>query len=189
MKLESIDLFTKIDLKKDILSGTWKFAGGALAGTGVRNNYARLNTTYSPPEEYDISVIVERREAGGEQPGMHVIFVGGGKQVDFAIETAGAVSGVSGLDGKPVWDTPLGLPGANFLPKGEKKNLLFMVRKEGIVVQLEGKDWYTWKAEWNRIPSGGNAVAGAAKAVIGFGFDMTTGAIHKAVIMAPKEKQ
>ena len=42
------------------------------------------------------------------------------------------------------------MPGHVFT-KGMAKTFVFMVRKEAFIVQLDGKDWFTWKADWSQV--------------------------------------
>jgi hypothetical protein len=185
-KLETVDLFSKIDPKKDIVVPTWKFAGGSLVGTGVRDAAAKLEASYTPPEEYDLTLVLERKETGAEVPYFVVGLVGGGKQFTFILERNLGQSGLWLFKGQNAIDSGLGVPGQVFT-KGKARTFVFMVRKEAFIVQLDGKDWFTWKADWSQVSFEGQ-FAVPSKSNLFFGVGIATYSVTKAVVTAPKDK-
>jgi len=185
-KLENVDLFTKIDLKKDIVVPTWKFAGGALVGTGTRDAAAKIEASYTPPEEYDLTLIVERKETGAEVPYFVVGLVGGGKQFTFILERNLGASGLWMFKGQHPQDSGLAIPGQVFT-KGKPRTFVFMVRREAFIVQLDGKDWFTWKPDWSQV-SFETQFAVPSKSTLFFSVGIATYNVTKAVLTAPKEK-
>ncbi len=185
-KLENVDLFTRIDLKKDIVVPTWKFAGGALIGTGTRDAAAKIEASYTPPEEYDLTLVLERKETGNEVPYFVVGLVGGGKQFTFILERNLGQSGLWLFKGQNAIDSGLGVPGQVF-PKGKARTFVFMVRKEAFIVQLDGKDWFTWKADWSQVSFEGQ-FAVPSKSSVFFAVGIATYNVTRAVVTAPKEK-
>src|SRR5882672_11299097 len=55
-KLSTMDLLSRVDSKRDGITGTWKQAGGAIIGAGGMNLVAKLTSAYTPPEEYDLTI-------------------------------------------------------------------------------------------------------------------------------------
>src|SRR5436190_14985623 len=92
-KLEVLDLFTKIDPKKDALGGTWKLAGGTLVGPV---QLGKIQTSYTPPEEYDLTIVAERKD---RNPGLAVGLIGGGRQFSWHFDWGPtAMSGFSRIN-------------------------------------------------------------------------------------------
>jgi hypothetical protein len=186
-KLETVDLMSRIDLKKSIVVPTWRFAGGALVGTGVRDAAAKIETSYTPPEEYDLTLVLERKETGAEVPYFVVGLVGGGKQFTFILERNLGSSGLWQFKGQNPLDNGLAVPGQVF-EKGKARTFVFLVRREAFIIQLDGKDWFTWKPDWTQISFEGQ-FAVPSKSSIFFCVGIATYNVTRAVVTAPKEKQ
>lgn len=149
-KLETVDLFAKIDPKRDTVTGNWKLTPQGLRaelGDGVEW-LGRLAIPVTPPEEYDLTAVVTRTE--GVQD-FAIGLVGGGKQFSIQFDGwFGVRSGLMGIDGKDADANGTGIPG-KFFVNGKAKTMVFMVRKEGVIVVADGKDFIVWKADWDRI--------------------------------------
>jgi hypothetical protein len=143
-KLTTVDLFTKIDLKKDVVAGDWKFAGGVLTGT-TNGGPSKLQTTFTPPEEYDLTLVIEQKDVAGGA--IFVGLIGGGKQFTFGF--GGDWSGLEAYGGQKMQDSGIGIPGRFF--QKAPRTVTFMVRKEAFIVQADGKDYFTWKADWSKL--------------------------------------
>jgi hypothetical protein len=147
-KLATIDLLAKVDVKKDGITGAWKQAAGAVVGTGGTNLVAKLASAYTPPEEFDVTVEATRKE-GLEDLGVGLI--GGGRQFSFQFDTlSGSFSGPDKIDGADPHTSGVSVPG-KFFTNGKPRVITIMVRKEVLIVQADGKDFFAWKADWNRV--------------------------------------
>jgi hypothetical protein len=186
-KLETVDLLTKLgDPKKDAISGTWKMtAKGLVMSNG--EGHARLPVSYSPPEEYDLSITVERQTGDVD---FLLGLVGGGKQ--FALKFDSSHGQASGLDkingGGPETNT---IPGTTVLGRffeiKKPRTLTIMVRKEAFFMQENGKDLLAWKADWNTI-SLNPGFQVQEKNVLFLGVWGSTFQVSKMTLTAPKEK-
>jgi hypothetical protein len=146
-KLQVVDLLSRLDLKKDALTGSWKLAAGALVAQASGDASARLQFSgFAPPDEYDLSMVLERKEGGGS---FEVGIVGDGHQVAFRFELFKTFNGLACVEGKSVQDSPYTIVQGLFEPK-KPRALVFMVRKNAFVVRLDGKDFYSWKADWSK---------------------------------------
>lgn len=134
-KLEIFDILSKVDPVKT-LNGSATLQRGALtisAGAAAR---AKLPTTFTPPTEYDLTVVVERQGPVGE---FTVGIVVGGKQVPISFDAyKNSVSGV-------MWYEKIGLidnPDAYRKPVFGKgpRTFTFMVRSEGLIVRVDNED-------------------------------------------------
>jgi hypothetical protein len=160
-KTKSVDLLATVNPKSDTFIGSWSLAGGTLSNKEDGQG-ARLTINYPVPEEeeYDLEIVTER--TGGKEY-MGVVLVGGGRQFLFVIDSyKGTMSGIWLLDGKGA-DNAKGdaVKLGTFLNPKQPVLLTFMVRKAGLVVKLNGRDFYTlaidnWKrlslADYHNIP-------------------------------------
>lgn len=147
-KLETIDLLTKINPKSG-LGGTWKTAAGALTGTAGPLDFSRIPTSFSPSEEYDLYATVEKKDTGGET---FIGLTGGGKQFIFYLDGKGGTwAGLMVVGGDTLnISNQLGVVGKTF-EKGTPRKLHIMVRKNAFVVQVDGKDVFTWEPDWQKL--------------------------------------
>lgn len=132
-----VDLLRVFDPRK-AMDGTMTVSKREIEIKGTVNMVnARFPSTFKPPEEYDISMVVERTQGLGE---LGVGLVGGGKQFNVLFDL-GFASFMN------VWGKPKKM-GALFEEERRPRHLKFMVRREGLVIQVDGKDYYTvegWK--------------------------------------------
>jgi hypothetical protein len=145
-KKPSIDLLSRIDAKRDSVAGTWQKNGNVLVGTGV-GPHAKCVLNYTPPEEYDLSVVVERKEGADD---FFVGLIAGKTQFTFHFDGIKQWAGPLLVDGKIMTVNGLGISGKVF-ENGKPRTVQFMVRKEALVVRLDGKDFFSWKADWKRV--------------------------------------
>ena len=135
---------------------------------------------YTPPEEYDLTIVAERKETAGEAPGIVFGLIGGGRQFGFFFDRANGINGPFDVAGET-----LEYPGKVF-EKGKPRTLTFMIRKDVLIVMLDGKDYMGWKADWSKVSM--NAFFGVqSKNTLFFTIESATFAISKAVVTAPKE--
>jgi hypothetical protein len=185
-KLVQMDLLRQIDPKRDGVRGTWKFSGGALVCDVSKANAmtAILETNYVPPEEYDLSLVVER--LGGDTAFFAGI-PGGASQVAWGMDTEGGWQGPWLVDGMNPGASKLGIKERVFEKAGQKRTLLFQVRRFGFAVKLDGKDYFVWKGEWSRVKPCEPWNATNTKSVY-FGWVVSSAfKISQGVISFPKE--
>jgi hypothetical protein len=141
----TVDLMDKIERKRDGVSGNWRFSSdGNLLGTSQKGP-ARLMRPNPPPEEYDLTLVAERKE--GEQE-LYVGLVGGKNAFCIVFDAAG-LSGPSLIDGKGLDKNDLAVKG-KFFTSGASRTIVCMVRSNACVVQVDGKDFVAWKADWTK---------------------------------------
>lgn len=148
-KLETVDCLAKIEPKKGI-GGDWKLSGGVLTGTAPTAQInSRVNLGVKPPEEYDLSFTLERT-AGKE--GFYIGLIGGGRSFIFEIDAFNSNwTGPHIVDGKKDSSTNgLGVTGT-VLKNGTQRLITVMVRQGVLIVQVDRKDYFVWKAEWTRL--------------------------------------
>jgi hypothetical protein len=147
-KLETVDLFSKVDVKKNVVSGGFTFAGGKLTGTGDGVNASRLVIPHTPPEEYDLTMVLERVKDAGQ---IGIGLIGGGNQFVYIFDAHnGTVSGAHMIDNKVLLESNLAIAG-HFLDMKKPRTVTLMVRREAFIVQADGKDFFAWKADWKRV--------------------------------------
>lgn len=145
-RVTSVDLLSHSMAKSDETVGSWRIVGGALASTASSSpSRARMPFDYtSLAEEYDLIFTAEVKEAVGE---LIVGLVVVGKQVAFHFDafggTGSCISQIDGGNGETI-------PGQVF-QRNKPRTLRFMVRKEALIVQVDNKDFWTWKAKWDRV--------------------------------------
>jgi hypothetical protein len=148
-KLESFDLLSQIDIKKDIVSGPWRMNGKSLSGgPGQAESISKLQISgfTTIPEDYDLTMTIEKKEATN---GFFVVLIGGGRQFGVGFDTNKlAQSGFGTSSGNDVNEGRV-IPG-KFFGKGAR-TIKFMVRREAFVIQADGKDFITWKADWPKV--------------------------------------
>ena len=112
-------------------------------------NSTMLETTYVPPEEYDLTVVAERVVAGDDA--MFIGIVGGGHQVNWVMDARGGWQGPWLVDGASPESSKQGFKAPYFTKVGEKKTIVIMVRTPGFAVKYDGKVVYTYVGEWSRL--------------------------------------
>jgi hypothetical protein len=137
------DLLSLIRLDRDVVEGAWGFEGAHLVSPSVP--WARLQIPIVPPEEYDLRLSVVRREGTNS---FNVGLVAGGRQV-LALLDGWVNADLSGLDivqDKPFYENVTTSRGRR-LPKDRKVNLLCLVRRGSISVQVDGQTVIDWKGD------------------------------------------
>ncbi len=187
VKLLQFDLLKSID-PKAATSGDWRLSKGVLDadGTKLGGGNAHLETSYIPPEEYDLTMVLEWVEGVSH---FIVGLLGGGKQFCFSVnyEKSGW-NGLHSAGGQPIDKSGFGVK-ENLFPKVRtKRTFLIMVRKYGVNVRLDGKDYITFKEDWSRMSTPGGELEAVKKNVVFFLVKCTTAwKIHSAVITFPKD--
>ncbi len=123
----STDLLRTLRLKQDAVKGVWKMEHDALASPFVPN--ARLAVSSALPEEYDLTLVLERKSGQKE---FVVGFVRDGVQSAFTIDgEEGTASGIE-LSAASAFRGRL-------LSANTPAVVVFKVRKEGLLVTADGK--------------------------------------------------
>lgn len=157
--LEKIDLLKKVEVKNLQLTGTWALTGGQLTGGGTKDGGARaiIGPADLPvPEEYDISLVVTR--LSGEN-GMAIAFPtpGGGRGDVILDYWAGKIGcGLAFVNGAYPDVSGYGVAG-RLLTIREPRAITIMIRKAGIMIQVDGKDYFGKKLDWSTVTVIGSA--------------------------------
>jgi hypothetical protein len=144
----TINLLRLVDAKIDAVGGVWTLDNGVLlSGT---EEWARLQLPYTPPDEYDFTVVVERREGSDSLGfGMAQGKTTFGVWVD-GHPARGGMTGLDRLDGALMEDNPVSVKG-KFLTNNKPSTIVIAVRKSGVSVSVDGKVVLNWQGSYNRL--------------------------------------
>lgn len=142
-----LDLIALIDPSRDAVHGIWKKSGASLvsANPGAQSAFPRLQIQYVPPPEYDLSMVVERKEGEND---FALGLVAEGKQ--FCLRLDGwqsAWSGMDLIDGQDASQTQNHVAG-RFFTNGKPRMIAVSVRKEWLRVTVDGKEFLSLKGDW-----------------------------------------
>ncbi|MBI3854597.1 MAG: hypothetical protein HY293_02775 [Planctomycetes bacterium] len=145
----AVDLLKLIDPRRDSVEGDWKMEKDALIVPAGRKT-AGLQIPYSPPEEYDLRMVIARRS------GFQDIYTGlviGGKQLLTHVDSGprGDEGGVERLDGKSWIDNEVKYSGSKFFNDDRPHVLLYSVRKSALTISGDGRPLMRWKTDVKRI--------------------------------------
>jgi hypothetical protein len=136
-----VDLLSLIDVKRDLVSGEWVATGKALVCTKA-SKFARLQLPFEAPDEYDLTVVAERKE------GRHVLYVGlvmGPSQFYLGIDDwEGTLTGLGWIDGKTTKDNETALRG-KILANDRPSMITCSIRKDGVSVTIDGRKVIAFK--------------------------------------------
>jgi hypothetical protein len=96
------------------------------------------------PEEYDLALTLELASDTGE---IAVGIVGGGRQALYHFDAYGGTKSCLGNVGGVNGDTIVG----RVFQRGKPRTARFMVRRQALIVQVDDKDFYTWRADWPKV--------------------------------------
>ncbi len=151
-KTDTVDLLKKTELEKDSITGVWKFApGGALSGSpGTSGDpTARVQFRHVPAaEEYNLTVVLERTD-GADNVGIGFPTPGGGAAMWHLDVDMGAYQALLAPEGAGHRKLAA-VPGKQLAP-GKPRTIVLMVRRTALVVQIDGKDVATYRADWTKI--------------------------------------
>ena len=143
----AVDLLRLIDPKRDGVLGDWAMNGKTL----VCNRpmvCARLQVPYEPPEEYDITAVVERTEG---DTSLYIGVAGAAFQAYVAVDDwHGTLTGIGYVDGRTTKDNETAAPGKRFT-NGKPSTVVVAVRKDGITVTVDGKKVTAFKGATTRL--------------------------------------
>jgi hypothetical protein len=144
----AVNLLRLIDPKQDGLDGEWAFEGGALVSPAVP--WARLQIPYTPPDEYELTVIAERK-AGNNSLGIGLVR----GTTPFALHIdgfpgIGGKTGLDTLDGMVLEKNPASVNGL-FFKDNVASTLVVSVRRGGVTLTMDGKVILNWQGNYNRL--------------------------------------
>ncbi len=146
---KEIDLLGKIDLKRNVVLGKWTIEKGVLvAGLGPSQPW-RIEIPYAPGDEYDLRVVVERKE--GNPPFVVGLPIGDRQiTVDFDGWDRNDKCGISVIDGKSGEGNETCRLG-KLLTNDKPSTIVCAVRKGGVRVVVDGRKVIDWTGERARL--------------------------------------
>jgi serine/threonine protein kinase len=145
-----VDLLAAIDPKLDFVAGDFALDGSGLL-TPPRVLRARVMVPYTPPTEYDFTMVVERKE-GVNSLNYGVIW--GGKLISLVVDGKGpAIEDAAGMDfigGRPFFDNETTTKGP-FLSPGKRSTVVTSVRKGSLTMTIDGRVVFSWKGDPSRV--------------------------------------
>lgn len=145
--VKGINLLSLLDLREDTVSGTWKLESRVLVSPPDR--LARMQIPYLPPEEYDLTVEVER--VSEKEGSLHIGLLGAGRQFILTCDGwAGDIVGLELLDGKSanVNETTLR---HKICEIGRVARVVCSVRKDGVTIVADGAKVIHWRGNLGRL--------------------------------------
>lgn len=149
-----IDLVPRVNPKKHTVSGNWHVAAGCLRVDVGAGAASILELPYTPPEEYDVSVTVERTD-GTET--FVIGLVASGKAFGVSLDKSGSTtSGLFCLDSAGPEANETGKPQKEpLLARGKSRTVVCKVRKNGVGCAIDGKMLVDWQQGFTRITEPG----------------------------------
>lgn len=139
---KGVDLLKLIDAKTDALVGTWELTPAGALFIRRYDGHQQLQVPYSPPEEYDLKVVVEPKG----KPELFIIgLIGGGVQFDLPFFPTSAA--LLKLDDKDATASHQG----SVLAADKVTTILCAVRRGGVTVTADGKPIITWKGDYRKF--------------------------------------
>jgi len=129
-----VDLLKMIDLKKDVVEGTWKIDNGSLISPIAPK--AIVHIPYIPPDEYDLQLTVECLSAP-ETGALVVGLAGRDWQTEVQFNCEGRMYFFEQVDGKP--GTGQYRVEGKYMKMNQPADLKLAVRKDKITVFVDGK--------------------------------------------------
>jgi hypothetical protein len=137
-----VDLLPKA--KTESTGGAWKSVPGLLSNTGENPGRVTVSFDHELPEEYDLNLRIER---GGGNGGFEVGIVSGGSSGCFHFDAFGAASSFFGQIGGQFAPK---VDGQVFKP-GKVRAVRVAVRKDAVLVQVDGKDFWKSRIDWRAV--------------------------------------
>ena len=145
--LESIDLLSKIQLDRDTIHGRWKFENESLVSP-PSVAAARVQIPFDLPDEYQLTVVAERREG---QEYFVIGLVVDGKQCMLMLDwRAEKISGISNVDGMQANANETTRRG-KLLDFGKSSTIVINVRKDRIHATCDGREIVNWQGDSSRL--------------------------------------
>ena len=146
---QPFDLLANIKIPADVRLGNWRMVDGVLYTPPQENGVIKAALYLSPdrplPEEYDVELVVARKETSGT--GMVFGFVMGGRQATTMLDSYSnpPLWGIDDIDGKNLRaGNPTKNPGMR-LPLDQRKTVRIEVRRGGVRVFVEAEKVVDWQ--------------------------------------------
>ncbi|MCA9049621.1 MAG: formylglycine-generating enzyme family protein, partial [Planctomycetaceae bacterium] len=148
--VDSIDLISLIAPEKhSVRNGLWSIDQGVLQSPFVEQKYSVIEIPYYPPEEYDLSLLVER-----VTPVPEVLGIGLWVQDRYVVAVidgwTGRASGLEVLDGRNASANETTVQ-RRILATNTKQAVTCQVRKSGVTVLVDGETVIDWKGDASRF--------------------------------------
>ena len=140
------NLLDLIDPKSDGIKGAWRKEGSALIAP--KDSHAQLEIPYIPPAEYDLRAVVERMD------GKAFLLIGlavGDTQFDVVLDAPGGITSLHQLDRKNFSDNEVAHVGSALFTAGKPSTVLCSVRRNRLMVSVDGRSLIDWKANYRRL--------------------------------------
>lgn len=145
---EDRDLLHLIDPAKDAIVGEWELDGAGLVSSVTQ--WARIQIPYLPPDEYDLTLVAERKE-GHDALAIGLTY----KDVNFALWIDGfpnknGLSGLDLLEGSLIEVNPASVQGIHVV-NDKPLTIGISVRKRGVTVMLNDRPLLQWRGEYSKL--------------------------------------
>jgi len=146
-----VDLLNLIDVKRDAVRGQWRREGRCLISP--QSVAAIVQIPYALPEEYDLTVVAERKSCDCE---LRIGLPVAGGLIHVVIdETSGHCCGLEKVDNEFSGHNETTRRDGPFLPIGEPHTIVCTVRKTGVRVNCDGEELIDWSGHPQRLSSSG----------------------------------
>ena len=145
-----VELLPLVDPEQDSVSGTWTKGEDGL--TSPKGYGARIELPYAPPEEYDLTTIVEPLD---EPNGLILGQRSGGQRFLVLLGYAAGEtpqSAIENIDGRNVGNAST-VAGPVFV-KGRPAQVICSVRKTGVTMRVDGRVVIDWTGEPTQLGLG-----------------------------------
>lgn len=150
--------------KTEATGGAWKPGVRAIVNPGENPGRTTLSFDHELPEEYDLSLVVERMSGTG---GFEIGIVQGDATAAFHFDAFNCAASMFGtIGGQFAAKTE----GQVFRP-GKARAVRIAVRRDALLVQLDGKDFWKSRLDWKTVSLHGDIPAPEKKRpfVVGYG--------------------
>lgn len=140
-----VNLLAGLDLKKNGLTGEWRWSGGSLVGSGI----GHLEIPYIPAtSNYDIEIALERKDGDDE---IVVGLVSSGRPFSITFDWGhGQCTGFTSLSGAPVFGNESKVVGKQ-LPAKKAVTVKCAVREGRVVVMVDSKPIIDWRGDAKQL--------------------------------------
>jgi hypothetical protein len=143
----SIDLIRMIDPVKESRRGQWKKEGSIIT-TPPSESEAYLQIPYIPPEEYDIRLVVVRKQGNGA---LNVGLAMQGRSFLVSFDGwDGTTGGIDAIDGKFCNSNETSFKKKMF-QDDTARSVVCSIRKGSILVTVDGNEEINWKSDHKRL--------------------------------------